>query len=168
MAAKKTSSYSKEIIAKNQKTILSDFDGKTTAQREKNFVEEMEHYMKSKRDYRTTPYQAIKDMLNDATVGTPYTYQRLKYLNGLGLTKYKAEDLEKMTDRMAEKAMDEGEALYQHIMARDGEKLYDEIKAGKTATVKKKTAPKKRTVKPKTGSVSRKAPRKRTTAKKKV
>jgi len=140
---KKRTSNSKEITRKNQKEILSDFEGKTTKEREKNFVEEMEHYMKSKREHRTTPYQAAKDMLNDVTIGNPYTYHRIKYLNKLGLTKYKAEDLEKMTDRQAEKAMEEGEALYQHIMARDGAKLYESLKAEKTTATRRKTATKR-------------------------
>ncbi len=133
-------SNSKEVVEKNKRHILSSFEPKSAGYgtREEQFVGQVDALKRStysgtnKKVYPTTE-AAIKEMVEGACIGDPYTYDRAKYLNKVGLKKYDAE-----TDDFVKYATPVNE-LYDNLMVRDGTKLYDEIKNGKKP-VKKKTS----------------------------
>lgn len=143
MATKKPSvrSNSKGVIEKNQKYILGNFHASDYDDCKTNkdaYVKELEHYMKDRESRPTNAYKGVLNMLDDVTLGTPYYYERVKYLNSVGLNKYSD------PDNMTDKQFDEADKLYKHILARDGAKLYEEIKAEKTAKKPVKKSPAKK------------------------
>lgn len=133
-------SNSKEVVEKNKRHILSFFEPKSAGYgtREEQFVGEVDALKRfqytgtNKKVYPTTE-AAIKEMVEGACIGDPYTYDRAKHLNKIGLKKYDADK-----DDFDEYATPVNE-LYGNLMVRDGTKLYDEIKNGKKP-VKKKTS----------------------------
>jgi hypothetical protein len=136
------SSNSKEVIEKNKKYLLSYFEGRN---KKEQFVSQID-YM---RHPRATIYATVRDWIDSGSYEYTY-YGRAKYLNKIGLKKYNAEDIDKLTDKQCEEINN----LFVHILARDGEKLYNEVKKAKgelqkkskTTTTKPKTKPKTKTI----------------------
>lgn len=129
-AKKSVRSNSKEIIDANRKTILSEYSDAPRYEgisREQAFARDVEDMMdmQNRNGYRSSPYSAVAELVNGASLGNPYTYERAKYLNSVGLKKYDADKDD--IDDYSEPVND----LYTHILARDGANLYRQIKEGK-------------------------------------
>jgi hypothetical protein len=127
-------SNSKDIVARNRANILSDFPAKEYGVKSNAdaFVREVDSY--KKHHPRMSTQQAVKELVNAATIGYPYSYDRAKYLNKLGLKKLDAEKMNDWTD----KEYLQMNQLYESIIVRDGTSLYNDIKSGKTVKGKRK------------------------------
>ena len=101
--------YTKMIIEKNQKEILSAFSGRN---KKKQFYDEVTRLMKH---FRTDVYHTIM-LMADGGMFRIYYPEITDYLVSLGLKDRKR--LEK-TDVWS---------LYKHLLARDGTKLYEKIR----------------------------------------
>ena len=128
-------SNDKSIIAKNQREFLSEFPAKEYGAKTNReaFASQIDALKYNGRSTQT----AVRDYVDGGALEYTY-YGRAKYLNKIGLKKYDP-DKQDLTDRQWE----EVNRLYENLMVRDGTKLYEDIKAGKTKPVKKKPTKKK-------------------------
>lgn len=110
----------KAIIDKNKRHILNCYKGKGGASA---FVEEVSHYCKS---FRTDPYHAILDYVCQAPDLLFKTKDVEDYLVSLGFDR-----------RRVERDDYDSWYYYTHMMARDGAKLYEELKKKGVAKIKK-------------------------------
>lgn len=132
--------YTKELIAKNQRKIVKDFGGV------KGFEREIDQI---KRSYRVGTWQAIYKAYSEIGYGDIYTESMYNYLKRTIPNFNKDIYFYKRMDEWGEREMkvDKVVQTYAGMLATAGTKLYDALKEGKNPlTAKKKTA-KKTTVK---------------------
>lgn len=117
----------KAIIDKNKRHILAQYKGKGGATA---FVEDVDHYCKS---FKVTPYHAILKYVCEAPDLLFKTYDVENYLVSLGFDR-----------RRVESENYDSWYYYTHLMARDGAKLYEELKKKGVEKTKKAIAVKKK------------------------
>lgn len=122
--------YTKAIIEKNYRHIANQYrgDGGLT-----EFVRQVDM---EKRHYGMNPYNAVAQIASSGKFLT-YTPDIVKYLATLGLTD------QRRLEKYEWNGMYGPFALYVALMARDGAKLYELLKAGKNPLTKKKPKAKK-------------------------
>lgn len=117
----------KAIIDKNKRHILNCYKGKGGATQ---FVEDVDNYVKN---FRVDPYHAILDYVCQAPDLLFYTSDIENYLVSLGFDK-----------RRVKSENYDSWYYYTHMMARDGAKLYEELKKKGIEKTKKSIAVKKK------------------------
>ena len=113
----------KAIIDKNKRHILNCYKGKGGATA---FVNDVDHYC---RNFRVDPYHAILDYVCQAPDLLYKTTDIERYLISLGFDK-----------RRVESENYDSWYYYTHMMARDGAKLYEDIKSKGVKATRKKVA----------------------------
>lgn len=118
----------KAIITANQKAILREFKGQGGAT---NFVKTVDYVRQAYagRYGPLTPYKAIYEMYHSLGYGLIYNGPIRQYLHSIGLTDDRRLDRDGGNDLFH---------IYASLMARDGAKLYDEIKSKGVKAAKKK------------------------------
>lgn len=132
--------YTKELIAKNQRKIAKDFGGV------KKFVSEIDNI---KRSYRVGTWQAIYKAYGELGLGDIYYEDQYNYLKRTIPNFNKDIYFYKRMDEWGEREMktDKVVQTYAGMLATAGTRLYDALKEGKNPLTAKKKTSKKTTAK---------------------
>ena len=112
-----------QVVRRNKKEILKNFDPEDGLTREEVFAREMDNIL-SHTEY-TTDYKAARYLVDSGTIGDIWNVDKVDYLRN-----QKVRDLPPI-DKMSSSQIGQATDLYNHMMARDAVKLYSEIKSKK-------------------------------------
>lgn len=113
-----------QVVRRNKKKILENFDPEDGLTREEAFAREMDNVRSLPEN--STDYKAARYLVDSGTIGDIWNVDKVDYLRN-----QKVRDLPPI-DKMSSSQIGQAIDLYNHMMARDAVKLYSEIKSKKS------------------------------------
>ncbi len=113
-----------QVVRRNKKKILENFDPEDGLTREEAFAREMDNVRSLPEN--STDYKAARYLVDSGTIGDIWNVDKVDYLRNQKVRDFPP--IDKMSSSQIGQAID----LYNHMMARDAVKLYSEIKSKKS------------------------------------